>query len=138
MPETTSFTFTIAERLKSRRMIGSLFTGTGEQAFLAYPLRVVWLPFPDHFFPTPTAKIQVMVSAPKKQFKTANARNRIKRLVREAWRLHKHEYYQQVPEDKAPIALLLMYIAKEELTFAEIEAGVVKAIRKLLKGHIVR
>lgn len=128
------FQFKPEERLKSRRIIGALFSNGGGASFLGYPVRVVWLYFPNTFFPMPTSKVQVMVSAPKKNFKTATARNRIKRLVREAWRLHKHELYAQIPEGKPPIALLLMYIAKEELTFAEVEAGVIKAIRKLAEG----
>jgi ribonuclease P protein component len=120
------FTFKRSERLKSEKVIGKLFS-PGGNAFLAYPIRVVWIPIT---FPT-ESKVQVMISAPKRQFKTATARNRIKRLVREAWRLHKHELYAKFGTDHGPIALLLMYIAKEELPLKEIEAGVKKAITKL-------
>jgi ribonuclease P protein component len=122
-----ALTFKRSERLKSEKIIGRLFA-SGGQAYLAYPVRVVWIPLtvPSE------SPVQVLVSAPKKQFKTATARNRIKRLVREAWRLHKHELYAQLAPGQPPIALLLMYIAKEELSFKEVENGVKKAISKLL------
>ena len=123
-----SFTFTKEERLKSQKMIGQMFKGG--QSYLAYPIRVVWLPYPADFHHLPNAPIQVMVSAPKRQFKTAVARNRIKRLVREAWRLHKQEMYEKLPENTPQFALMLMYIAKEELPWTEVESGVQKAIRK--------
>ena len=71
-----------------------------------------------------------MISVPKRLFKTATARNRFKRMVREAWRLQKHEFYARIPENTAPIAMMLMYIAKEELPFTEIQSGIKKAIRK--------
>ena len=71
---------------------------------------------------------QVAISVPKKNFKTAVARNRLKRRIREAYRLHKHELYAKITNRR--IALMLMYIAKEELSYAEIEAGVKKMIRK--------
>ena len=122
------FTFKRSERLKSEKVIAKLFApGKGGQAFLAYPIRVVWMPIT---FPC-ESPVQVLISAPKRQFKTATARNRIKRLVREAWRLHKHELYSKFSADHPPIALLLMYIAKEELPLKEIEAGIRKTISKL-------
>ena len=121
------FTFSKNERLKSKKAIGLLFTGNAG-AYLAYPIRIVWTPLP---YPTSEdAPVQVMISVPKRQFKTATARNRIKRMVREAWRLQKHEFYARIPENTAPIAMMLMYIAKEELPFTEIQSGIKKAIRK--------
>jgi hypothetical protein len=63
MEQPVNHTFTVEERLKSRRIIGQLFAGG--TAFLSYPLRVVWCYFPDNFYPMPTAKAQVMVSVPK-------------------------------------------------------------------------
>lgn len=123
-----SYTFVRDERLKNQTMIGQLFKGG--HSYLAWPIRVVWRHYPAHYTRLPNARIQVAISAPKKQFKTAVARNRIKRLVREAWRLHKHELYHRLPPDSPPVALMLMYIAKEEVSFQEIETGVRKLIRK--------
>lgn len=124
-------TFSREERLKSLKTIARLFKG-GE-SFLAYPIRVVWLLHREadeiataegnEVFPA-----QVVVTVPKKNFKTAVARNRLKRRIREAWRLHKHELYEGLGERR--IALMLMYIAKEELPFSEIEKGVKKLVRK--------
>jgi ribonuclease P protein component len=122
-------TFSRQERLKSRKIIGQLFKG-GE-SFVAYPLRVVWLSVePEPVSPTAKTEAcaQLAISVPKRNFKTAVARNLLKRRIREAYRLHKHELYEKLADRR--IALMFMYIAKEELSFAEIEAGVKKMIRK--------
>lgn len=116
-----TYTFTREERLKSRKLLGQLFKAGN--AFVAYPLRVVWVDVTDA--PSSTA---VAISVPKRAFKTAVARNRLKRRIREAYRLHKHELYEKLGDRR--VALLLMFIAKEELPFAAIEAGVVKMVRK--------
>ena len=125
-------TFSKQERLKSRKIIGQLFKG-GE-SFVAYPLRVVWIPAePVSTLPATSENsaepgAQLAISVPKRNFKTAVARNLLKRRIREAYRLHKHELYEKLADRR--IALMFMYIAKEELSFAEIEAGVKKMIRK--------
>jgi len=128
-------TFSREERLKSLKTIARLFKG-GE-SFMAYPIRVVWLLHPvqennslsePDGLALPEFPAQVVVAVPKKNFKTAVARNRLKRRIREAWRLHKQELYERLGERRT--ALMLMYIAKEELPFSEIENGVKKLVRK--------
>lgn len=130
-------TFTKHERLKSRKTIAQLFKGG--DSFVAYPLRVVWLStdaqrmddgahLNNEERQQEVFAAQVAITVPKKNFKTAVARNRLKRRIREAYRLHKHELYAKIADHH--IALMLMYIAKEDLPFTEIEAGVKKMIRK--------
>ncbi len=131
-------TFTRQERLKSRKIIARLFKGGN--SFVAYPLRVVWL-LAEHDERTETSttmaeisgiaqeiSVQVAISVPKKSFKTAVARNLLKRRIREAYRLHKHDLYEKLAGHS--VALMLMFVAKEELTFAEIEKGMQKMIKK--------
>lgn len=75
------------ERLCSRKLIDSLFKGGGSRAMSGFPLRMVYAMTERHEG-EPAA--QILVSVPKRCFKRAVKRNRIKRLVREAYRLNKH------------------------------------------------
>lgn len=118
------FTFTRDERLKSRTLISRLFRESN--SFVSYPLRVLWLPLPEGG----AGQAQMAVSVPRRAFKTAVARNTLKRRIREAYRLHKQELYAKLSAGHQSVALMLIYIPKEELPFAAIEAGVQKMVRK--------
>ena len=102
-------------------------------SYVAYPLRVVWLPLDEQ------AQVavgigdewaQLAVSVPKRVFKTAVVRNRIKRRIREAYRLSKTLLRQKLAHTDQHIALILVYIAKEELPYVEIESGIKKVAKK--------
>ena len=76
------FTLPKEERLYSRKALEELFEGSNK-SIMAYPIRVV-------FQKTEEAGTRIMVSVSKRFFKRAVKRNRIKRQVREAYRLNKH------------------------------------------------
>lgn len=117
-------TFPRKERLKSKKLIERLFVeGT---SINAYPLKLIYLKAPlseDVFF-------QVAAVAPKKNFKAAVQRNRIKRLIREAYRLNKHFIFNNT---EAQYALVILYLGKEIPTFSQVEKGVSLLLSKFLK-----
>ena len=84
---TASFTFRKDERLSYKRHIDELFQeGT---SFNISPLRIIYMVNTS----LPEAGVKLMISVPKKKIKRAVDRNRIKRLIREAYRLNKHLLY---------------------------------------------
>jgi ribonuclease P protein component len=108
--------------------MGELFlSGNG---FLSYPLRIVWKIFEDLTFEVPA---QAGFSVPKKLFKRAVDRNRMKRLIRESYRLHKSALYAALNQSDKHIAVMMIYIAKEELPFSKIEPATIKAIEKIVR-----
>lgn len=100
------------ERLKSRKLIGRLYTEG--KSVKAFPLRMVYLQT-EHTSGYPA---QVGVSVPKRNFKRAVDRNRIKRLLRETYRKEKYTVYDALEK---PYVFMISYLAKDEWKYADIE-----------------
>ncbi|NRB61663.1 MAG: ribonuclease P protein component [Saprospiraceae bacterium] len=119
-----------AERLKSRQTIQDLFKKG--KSFGMYPLRLVYMPIPDiHDSPS----FQCTISIPKRSFKKAVHRNRIRRQVREAWRLQKSILFEQIADRNVSFAFMILYTAKEPMPYKEIEKAMKRMIRRFLKIH---
>lgn len=73
------------------------------------------------------------VSTSKKSFKKAVQRNRIKRLIREAYRKNKYILYDQLTECDKTYAVLFLYIGKEEPLYSSIEEATKAMLHKLAK-----
>ncbi|MBK8562617.1 MAG: ribonuclease P protein component [Saprospiraceae bacterium] len=125
------FTFKKAERLKSLKVIGGLFKGG--QSFGVYPLRLFWSVQP---MPEGGAPVQFTVSVPKKNYKSAVARNRIKRKVREAWRLNKHRLYRKLENNPHQYACMVLYTGKEDLPSEQVFKAMQTMIHLLYKKNI--
>lgn len=105
-------TYSKKEKLKSKKLIGQLFAEG--KSVSAFPLRLVYLPtaFDDDVM----AKTGVSVS--KKYFKAAVDRNRIKRLMREVYRLNKAAYFNNITTQ---YAFMILYIGKDKPTLTQVE-----------------
>ena len=74
------------ERVCSKVLIDRLFNGGKSHSMSAYPLRVVYMYMQAEDIANDEPNTQLLVSVPKKCFKRAVKRNRVKRQVREAYR----------------------------------------------------
>ncbi len=97
-----------SRRLKRKKLIERVFA-EGEHAF-EYPLKMIYLrtELPSD------VPFQVAFGVSRKRFKKAVKRNRVKRLMREAFRLNQG----LLPDE--PLAIMMLYVGKEEERFATI------------------
>lgn len=121
------FGFGKAEKLKSRKAIDALFADGQSLAF--YPVRVKF-----RFIPFDKAPVQAGVSASKKTFKRAADRNRIKRLLREAFRLQKQALLAAVAEKKVGVVIFFIYTGNEVMRFKTIFEAVGSCLKQVQKN----
>lgn len=86
-----NLTFGKQEKLCAKRAIDCLFVGGNSRSVVAFPIRLVYVPVERE---QDESLLKVLVTVSKKHFKHAVDRNRTKRLLREAWRLHRNEILQ--------------------------------------------
>lgn len=91
---------------------------------MAYPLRVVYKEtnYPISF------SLSLLITVPKKRIKSAVKRNKIKRLIREAYRLNKHIIIDVRNIDNRHFDIGFVYVKDEVADYATIEKGVIKAL----------
>lgn len=131
------YTLPKRERLYLRESIGELFAKG--RSFTAFPYRVVYLIKQEGEVENlPSAQKQarcaMMAVAPKKRFKHAVDRNRVKRLTREAYRLQKLPLCALLEEKGLRLEVSFLYIDSKFLTFEETKSTIGKVLYKLTKA----
>jgi ribonuclease P protein component len=126
------YTFKKEEKLKSRKTIEQLFRAG--RSFSNFPFRVLW-----KFAGTSTAPLQTGFAVSSKNFKKAVHRNRIKRLMREAYRLQKSELQTLLTQQpKGPIgqkqlAVFIIYVGNELPEYDLIFEKTTQLLNRLIK-----
>lgn len=118
------FSFQKEEKLKSKKRIEKLFA-EGESVYSA-PLKLIFIKttLPEG------VPIQAGVAVSKKRFKSAVARNRIKRLLRESYRLNKHIVFNNI---EGNFAFLFLYLGNEMPSQQTVSQHMITILGRFLK-----
>jgi ribonuclease P protein component len=107
------------EKLKSRKLIEKLFSeGT---SITSFPLKLIFLQTGNHN--------KTGVSVSKKNFRKAVERNKIKRLLREAFR---HNKYLLIDNNVEGYAFMILYISKDLPDYKSVNNNMKQLFTKFL------
>ena len=129
MESKVRYTLGKTERLKSRKAIEQLFKSG--KSFSAFPFRVVYSR--QALDEKHVSNLQCAFSVSKKYFKKAVDRNRIKRLMREAYRLQKNELQVQLNRQKKSLYVFLMFTGNELPLYDVVVTKIDAVLKRLLK-----
>ena len=118
-------TFGKNEKLKSQKLITQLFEEG--KSISNFPLKLIYIPVKNN-----EVFIQAGVTVSKRIFKSAVQRNRIKRLLREAYRLNKALVFNNTDDN---FAFLFLYLGKDMPTFEHLDQKM-KLVLNKFKVHI--
>ena len=117
-------TYSKIEKLKSKVLIEQLFVEG--KSISSFPLHLIFIK--TEFDESVIAKCGVSVG--KRNFKNAVNRNRVKRLMREAYRLNKNSYFNNITTQ---YALMILYIGNEKPTLKQTDEAMKKLLEKFIK-----
>lgn len=120
-------TFHKQERLCSRKQMELLFSKGKSSA--AYPLKLVYINTPvELIYPA-----QSMFVVPKRNHKRAHDRNKLKRRMREGYRLNKISLYTELIQKERKMLMAFIYTGKKQEEFGTIEKSMLKLFAVILK-----
>ena len=120
------FSFNKQEKLKSRKLIQQLFAEG--KSFLVFPIKVMYLQVAEPM----DAPIKIGVSASSRGFKKAVDRNRLKRILREQYRLNKLPLHHFAGQHNKQLAVFFLYIGKTLPETGLVEKKMPLIIQKLI------
>ena len=124
----TKYTLPKEERIKSRTLIDMLFAGGKSRSMVAFPLRVVYMVKERENLEPQT---QMLVSVPKRCFKRAVKRNRVKRQLREAYRRNKQVLHMSPWPDGTKLVMAFIWLDDNMHDSALVEARMKNLLERM-------
>lgn len=117
------------EKLKSRKVLDALF----EEGKVLHggPVRLLYMAQPYVYdFP-----VKMAVTAPKRAMKFAHDRNRMKRLMREAYRINKHDLIRYCHQKKIGLAILFISRCNTPLDYHVTQEKIILLLKLIIQDH---
>jgi ribonuclease P protein component len=121
------FSYGRNEKLKSRKLMQELFSKG--KTFTVYPVKIFYMQ-PDGELDHP---VKVGVGTSTRYFKKAVERNRIKRLLREIYRIEKLPLHKYLNSSGKQVVIFFLYVDKSMPQFSELKTKIHLALHKLIK-----
>ena len=122
------YTFNKSERLCSQKLIEELYH-SGHR-IIVFPYSVTWKYYEGTDF---EEGAQALITTSKRKFHHAVDRNRVKRLTRECYRLHKPEFYEMLAQHEKKLIISFNYIHTEILSYRKLSKKFDKIMMQLNK-----
>lgn len=128
MEKPLDYKFPKAEKLCSKLLIEALFAG-GNKSISRFPIRIVAMPVERK---DTGAAVQVLISVSKRRFKHAVKRNKVKRQLREAYRLNKHLLQPFIENNKHHMLVIaFLWLSDKIYPTNEVQACVARLLTSL-------
>ena len=121
------------ERLHGRDAVEKLFKDAGSRSMVAFPVRVVYVLAPPQA--DTCVNTRMLVSVPKRQFKRAVKRNRVKRQIREAYRKARNCFVESIANTDNHYAVAFIYLA-DDIKSSDVIDGCIDRLMKRLGEKI--
>jgi ribonuclease P protein component len=118
-------TFSKNERLINKVIIDKLFDSG--KSFNNYPLKIIWLELKGEI-----PNNQILFTVPKRLFKKAVDRNKLKRLMREAYRKNKSIINQKT----SSVGIIVVYLDKEKINYKDMNMKIITSLERLNKEMV--
>ena len=126
---TNKFTYQKKDKLKSRKQMQFLFSkGT---AITIHPIRLLYTIEKEEAGIFSNGLLQAGVGAPSRQFRKAVQRNKVKRLLREGYRLEKPNFTNSISITNTRLNLFFLYVDANVQTQQQIQATIKLLLQKL-------
>lgn len=134
MSASGTLTLSKEERICSRKLIDKLFNREGSRSMAAFPLRLVYT---DTERAEGEPPVKILVSVPKRHFKHAVKRNRVKRQVREAYRHNKNILCDKViKQENTALAIAFIWLDDKLWATNDVEAKVRNLLQRLAEKKL--
>lgn len=116
------------ERLTGKDKLDALYNNG--RPITEFPVKLLWLERQDEVHEAP---VKIVVSVPKRKFKSAVKRNRIKRLIKEVYRLNKADLHKELEKKKITISIFVLYLGKEMPEYETLSNKIIVLLSRLIQ-----